>query len=670
MLQLIRENAQGFVIWAIVGLIILGLSSFILSSYLGGGIKTYVAKVNDTEISDRQFRLAFNNRQAQLQQRLGENFSRFFDASLLRNSVVMGLVNEELVNQLSFDAGFRVGPDQVQKELAKIVSLQDDKGLFSNEKLRKAVEQVGYTVKAYALDTAQRLSNDQLLTGISKSAIALTSTANEFQKLNRQQRDVSVLRIKKSVIANSLVLSDEDVKVYFELHANEYMTDEQVKVDYLELSLKALADAQIIDSDEINQFYEKNKARYTMVDDTAALAKISIIKSKLTPKKTFAELAKEFSEDKFSVKTDGKIGRMTRGQTSNKALSDSLFTLASVGDVSQPVRSEFGFHLIRLDKILSDDEREASHILIKHSEKTKVKPLAAVKVIIERELKGQKAERIFYEGKTKLENLTYQYQDSLEPAAEEIDLKIKTSSFFTRRGGSQIFRNQELLGEIFGEEVLLESLNSQMIKLSDDHVIVVRLNQHKPAKPMSLEQVKGLVENKLKQEKATAQVAQLSQQKLLKLNAGSGVNDLVEVEKITWTEFGFIGRTNRYDQVMIDKAMDKTKTDPVTPDVMKVDKAPMLVTPVSTEVRKASFMLQKPTADKPIYHSMTARNGDGLIVVLRAIRDNPGSEDASVTEAIQKQLSQTVGLADSLAIIEFMRSKSDVDVNRTKDETL
>jgi len=649
MLQLIRENAQGIVIWVIVGLIILGLSSFILSSYLGGNVKSYVAKVNDTEISDRQFRIAYNNRQAQLQQQLGENFSRFFNENMLRNSVVSGLVNNELLNQLSYEAGFRVGPDQVQKELAKVALFQDEDGQFSNQKFASFVEQYGYSAKGYALEESQRLANKQLLDGVTNSALTLRSDLAAYQKLNRQQRNIGVLTINKSELVKTIKVTQDDVKNYFESHTSEFMTDEQVKVDYLELSLKALADEQTIDIDDVKDFYEKNKGRYTIsgereashilinvddkTDDKAALAKLAVIQAKLKSGASFAELAKENSDDKFSAKKGGKFGRVNQEQGGNQAFNNALFSLQAEGDVSQPVRSEFGFHLIKLDKIFPG----------------KVKPFEEVKAVLERELKGQKAERIFYEGQSKLENLTYQHQDSLEPAAEEIGLMIKTSPLFSRRGGAQIFRNQEILKEAFSEEVLQESLNSPMIKLSDDHVIVLRLKEHLPAKPKTFEQVQLLVENKLKLEKATLLVSKLAKEQLDKLNAGTIASSLVDSGKITWQEHGFIGRQAKYDQVQ-DKEKKSSKNS------------------VRAEVRRAAFSLQKPVADKQSFHSMTASNGDALLIVLHAVRDNPKLEEASVIEAMQKQLSQTIGAAESESVIGFMRSKSEVDINNTQDE--
>ncbi len=649
MLQLIRENAQGIVIWVIVGFIILGLSSFILSSYLGGNVKTYVAKVNDTEISDRQFRIAFNNRQAQLQQQLGENFSRFFNESMLRNSVITGLVNNELLSQLAYDAGFRVGPDQVQKELAKVALFQDENGRFSNQKFASFVEQYGYSVKGYALEESQRLANKQLLDGISNSALILRSDLTEYQKLNRQQRNVGLLTINKSEIAKALSVSDEEVKAYFESHTADFMTDEQVKVDYLEFSLKSLADEQEIDITEVEDFYEKNKGRYTIsgereashilikldekTDDKAALAKLAVIQAKINSGASFADLAKENSDDKFSAKKGGKFGRVNQEQGGNQAFNNALFALQNEGDVSNPVRSEFGYHLIKLDKIYPG----------------KVKPFDEVKEALERELKGQKAERIFYEGQSKLENLTYQYQDSLEPAAEEIGIKIKTSPLFSRRGGAQIFRNQEVLKEAFSEEVLQESLNSPMIKLSDDHVIVLRLKEHKPAKPKTFEQVKSLVENKLKQEKAAQLVAELATAKLEKLNAGTKADELVDAKKITWQDYGFISRQAKDDEV-------KSKDDKSAKQTIRA------------EARRAAFSMQSPTAEKPSIHSLTAGNGDGLLIVLHEVRDNPKAEEASVTEAMHKQLSQTIGAAESESVVNFMRSKSDVDINTTLNE--
>ena len=355
------------------------------------------------------------------------------------------------------------------------------------------------------------------------------------------------------------------------------------------------------------------------------------IKSKLTGGSSFAELAQEYSQDQFSAKNGGRLDRVSRGQN-DPAFDNVLFTLKE-GEISEPVRTQFGFHLIKLDKIFPG----------------KAKPFEEVKQRLSQELKHQKAERIFYEGQTKLENLTYQHQDSLEPAAEALGEQIKTSPLFTRAGGAQQFRNPDLLGEAFSEEVLFESLNSNLIKLSEDHLIVIRLKQHIPAKQKSFEEVKSLAESQLKQERAQQRVVELAQQQLQQLNKGESPESIVSSDKaITWNNPGYIGRDVKYDVKQPEQNTPSNK--------------------ISAEVRRALFSMKKPASEKPMLHTMTAANGDNIIIVFRGVRENPEKEDQSVQDAVQKQLTQAISQTDTASVIEYMRTHSDVDINAQNQE--
>jgi len=637
MLQTIRDNAQGVIIWIIVGFIILGLSSFILSSYLGSGVKNYVAKVNDVEITQRQFSTAFNNRQAQLQQQLGENFARFFNENLLRKSVVNGLVQSELVTQLAHEAGFRNSPAQSRKSLEQVPVFLDENGKFSNQKFSDVVAQYGYTAEGYAIEQAINLSNQQFISGISDSAFELKSSVTDFQRLNRQQRDMGFLTISKSEVSQTIKLSEEEVKAWYEQHADQYMTQEQVKLDYLELSLQALSTSQVVDEEEVKDYYEKNKSRFTISDEreashiliklddstneATALVTLIDIKRQLGEGALFADLAKQHSQDKFSAKKGGSLDRVSRGQN-DPAFDDALFALKE-GEISDPVRSQFGYHLIKLDKIIPG----------------KAKPFADVQARLSLELKNQKAERIFYESQSKLENITYEFRDSLEPAAEALGFSIKTSPLITRAGGAQIFKNPELLGEAFSEEVLLESFNSNVIKLSEDHLIVVRLKEHLPAKQKPFDEVKNLVESQLRQERAQLQVAVLAEQQLQQLNEGKTPESIAAGHKaVSWINPGFIGREARLDATQAEQNA------------------------INADVRKALFGLRQSAPDKTVFHNVPVTNGNGVVIVFRSVRENPLKEEQSVLDAMQQQLTQANGRTDTDAVLEYKRSHSDVDI--------
>ena len=165
MLQIIRDKAQGIIIWIIVGLVILALSSFILNSYLGSSVKTYVAKVNDQEISDREYRMAFNNYQQQLRQSLGDNFGKIFNEKMMRQNVISGLISSALMQQLTAEAGFRTSAMQIAKVVENNKAFKSD-GKFSSKHYEQILARVGYTPARFEAEIAQSQAEKQFEDGV------------------------------------------------------------------------------------------------------------------------------------------------------------------------------------------------------------------------------------------------------------------------------------------------------------------------------------------------------------------------------------------------------------------------------------------------------------------------------------------------------------------------
>jgi peptidyl-prolyl cis-trans isomerase D len=240
MLQLIRDKAQGIIIWIIVGLVILAMSSFILNSYLGSSVKTYVAKVNDQKISNQQYQMAFNSYEQRMRKMLGNNFSKFFNAKMMRQNVINGLVTNALMQQLTKDAGFRATPAQIAKAVESEPAFKVG-GKFSSTRYQQLLTQVGYTTARYESEIAHSLAQNQFVNGLESSAFVLQSQAAEYLRLEQQQREVGYLLVNMADLRKTVSVSDKEIKAYYEAHLSAFMTDEQVQVAYLDLSKQELA---------------------------------------------------------------------------------------------------------------------------------------------------------------------------------------------------------------------------------------------------------------------------------------------------------------------------------------------------------------------------------------------------------------------------------------------
>ena len=643
MLQLIRDNAQGMIMWVIIIFVILGLSGFVLSSYSGSAAKNYVIKVNDTEISRNDFQRALSNYQQRLQQSLGENYSRFFNPEMMRESVLEGMIENELITQLTHDAGFRATSSYIFQELARNPAFQDESGQFSRQKYEDVLKQFGYVPEQFERELAMQLTQQQLLEGIRNTAFSLEPDLNRFNALSAQQRDIDLFRINRARLLQTIEVSDEEISQYYETNPTRFMTEEQVQVSYIELDLKTMSKQIQVDDQEIRQFYESNLARYSQDEERsashilikvgenmsaeAASKKLNDIKAQLSAGKTFAELAKENSEDPGSASNGGSLGFVRRGMT-DKPFEDALYAL-KVGEISGPVQSQFGVHIIKLNEIRSG----------------KVKPFEEVKDRIRQELQLQKAESRFYNDADKLDKLAYEHQGSLEPAAEALGTSIKSSPFFSRRGGPQIWRNQKVLTTVFSPEILTDGVNSELIELSDDHVLVLRLKELKPAERKPLEQVKAEIRSQIINDKAAEKIKALSDEVYEKLQAGTAPASIAADNKfVELVDYGFVGRDEKHDSEQAKK------------------------NPLAADIRKAVFNLARPGEGKPVYHKTVATSGDGIVIILNAVRQGENNPDAATVESMQKQMANINAQIEERSVVRFVRNNSDIDINKEKQD--
>ncbi|MEJ2390589.1 MAG: SurA N-terminal domain-containing protein [Gammaproteobacteria bacterium] len=640
MLQLIRDKAQGIIIWIIVGLVILALSSFILNSYLGSSVKTYVAKVNDQTITQRDYQMAFNSYEQRMRQMLGKNFAKFYNEKMMRQTVIDNLVRNALMQQLTRAAGFRTSDLQVANVIKNTPAFKQD-GKFSQKHYKDLLARVGYTPSQYESDISHDQSQQQFEEGLSGSAFILKSQAQDYLQLELQQRNVDYLLISMSALRKNISVSDKDIKDYYDSHLSAFMTKEQVQVSYLNLDKQALARKVKVSDAELQAYYNNHKASYTSDDYAAAKKKIEDIAARIRKGASFAEMAKKYSQDPGSARKGGDLGFFSKGMMV-KPFQEAAFKL-KVGQISKPIRTKFGYHLIKLIAIRDDGkQRRVRHILIK-PEKV-VQPFAKVKSQIVRAVQLQHADKIFYQDADKLDRLSYEYQDSLDPAAEKLNEKIQVSPFFSRQGGAGIWGNPDVIKAAFSDDVLKGGLNSDLIKISDDHMLVLRLKQHKPATQKPLADVKQQIETLLKKQRASAEAAKLASKYVAEIKKGEKPDKLAAANNaVSWTQAGYIGRKPQYDA----NQKDKVK--------------------VPAEIRKQAFLIGKPQDKQPVVDSEQLANGDAAVIILSAIRDKPGNKDDKQVTAVQQQLLQSENRVQRSLLLQYQRAHSKIDIVKEKD---
>ncbi|SDH79643.1 SurA N-terminal domain-containing protein [Pseudomonas panipatensis] len=497
MLQNIRDNSQGWIAKTIIGVVVVlmaltGFDAIIRATHH----ENVAAKVNGDDISIGELQQAEEMQRRQLQQRLGKDFdASSLDEKLLKDAALKGLVERKLLIQAAQADKFAFSQQQIDQLILQTPEFQVD-GKFSADRFDQVVRQMGFNRLQFRQMLEQEMLIGQLRAGIVGTGFVTDTELQSFARLEKQTRDFATLTFKAD--PSKAKVEDADIKSYYEAHKSEFMSPEQVVIDYIELKKSSFFAQVSVKQEDLEAQYQKEiaglseqrDAAHILVEvnakqtDAQAKAKIEEIKARLAKGEDFAKLAKEQSNDTGSAASGGDLGYAGRG-VYDPAFEEALYALKSKGDVSAPVRTQYGWHLIKLLGVQAPE----------------VPSLASLKPKLEQDLKSQLVEQRFVDATKQLESSAYEASDLAQPA-QELGLKVETSKPFGREGGEGVAANRQVLQAAFSTEVLDDGANSGAIELDPDTVVVLRVKEHRKPEQETLEQVTSAIRQRLQREHA------------------------------------------------------------------------------------------------------------------------------------------------------------------------
>ncbi|CAN7348625.1 SurA N-terminal domain-containing protein [Pseudomonas umsongensis] len=620
MLQNIRDNSQGWIAKTIIGVIValMALTGFD-AIFQATTHKNEAAKVNGDEISQNELSQAVDMQRRQLMQQLGKDFdASLLDEKMLRESALKGLIDRKLLLQGAENSKFAFSEAALDQVILQTPEFQVD-GKFSPERFDQVIRQLGYSRMQFRQMLAQEMLIGQLRAGVAGSGFVTDAQVMAFARLEKQTRDFASLSIK--VDPTAVKLTDEEVKAYYDEHAKEFMTPDQVVIDYLELKKASFFDQVSVKDEDLQAAYQKEtanlseqrRAAHILIEvndkttEAQAKAKIDEIEARLNKGEQFEALAKEFSQDPGSANNGGDLGFAGPG-VYDPAFEKALYSLAK-DQVSEPVRTDFGFHLIKLLGV----------------EAPEVPTFASLKDKLTRELKAQQVEQRFVEATKQLEDASFEASDLVQPA-QDLKLTVHTSKPFGREGGEGITANRAVVTAAFSPEVLDEGANSTAIELDPETVIVLRAKEHLKPAQLPLEKVEGPIREQLAREHASAAAKTKADELIASLRDGkTPLNSPIDGQNWKVTEAAT--RTQ--------EGLDPT-------------------------VLQALFRMPKPAAkDKPTFSSVTLPDGSLMIVRLNGV-----NEAATPTEEEKAQyrrfLASRVGQQDFAAYRKQLESQAEI----------
>ncbi|PKO89946.1 MAG: peptidylprolyl isomerase, partial [Betaproteobacteria bacterium HGW-Betaproteobacteria-12] len=527
MFDAVRNNkriVQGFLVLITLPFAFWGVDSYFRS---GGGTDE-LASVGGSSISRQDFSQALRDQQERLRGQLGREFNpAMLETPEARAAMLDSLVTQRLLLLHATKSGLVATDEQLIEVIGSIPALQED-GKFSQRRYEQALRSQGLTQAGFEAKLRQDLTLQQLVQSVSDTAVVSRAAAERVVAIQLEERQVSEMAIRPEQYAAQVKISSESVKDYYEKNRKQFEIPQQIRAEYVVLSRDALAEQITVSPDEIKSAYDRNAKNYETQEERrashiliqsqadapeaeqkAARARIDAIFQQVKKNPAdFAKLAKEHSQDPGSAQKGGDLGYFARGAMV-KAFEDAVFSLKE-NQVSDVVRSEFGYHIIRLTGIKAG----------------KVRSLDEARETIAAELKAQAAGRKFAEVAEAFSNTVYEQSDSLKPAAEKFKLPIRQTGFFdqvNRVAAGPLAGNDKLFSALFSDDAIKNKRNTDAIEVAPNTLVSARILELRPAQLRTLESVKTEIEKRLLAEETARMAQKEGEAKLASLNKGEAI---------------------------------------------------------------------------------------------------------------------------------------------------
>ena len=617
MLTKIREKAQGAFAWGILILICVPFALWGINNYLDTGKEAPVASVGDKDFYQRDVNKAYEQYSQNLQ-------GMGIDEQTLKAQALQKLIKDEVLLQYVHAEGLVTTDDEAREFIKSLPYFQVD-GKFSDKQYKTLLSSQRISSAEFVNRIKNALTMEQFQHSIVDSSFATQYDVEGFFKIQNQQRDVDYLTVPLQSL--TVQPTEEEISAYYQQHQDLYRIPEQVSVEYIELLLEDLAKKVVVTDEKLKAFYEEQIDQYTTPErrkishilfkindkttDKAALEKALKAKQDLA-NKDFAALAAEVSDDKLTAKKGGDLGLFNIG-TMEKAFEDAASAL-KLGEVSNPVKSAFGYHLIKVTELVPGN----------------IKTFDSVKNEVTKAYQKAQAENAFYEAGEKLTEMSYENPDNLQTVADALGIAVKKSALFTKEKGEGIAADEKIRSAAFSEEVL-QGNNSAPVEFSTEHLVVVRLLEHKAAAKRDLNEVKQDVAGVLSKEKANLQSVEKAKQIMARLQAGESIQVVAAENKL---------------KINTDKGLVRGK-----------NKLP-------EQLNNAIFKAAKPVGGKPSVFIAALPSGEQVVVSLSRVTAGIMSEDdKKQMELAKKNIANALGQVEFNQVLSSLQAEADIEVN-------
>ncbi|MCC2605501.1 SurA N-terminal domain-containing protein [Planctobacterium marinum] len=622
MLEKIREGATGITAKIILGIIILSFIFAGVGGYINSSADSAAATVNGEEISASTFEKAYQSERGRMEAQLGDTFTQLTANSeylkSFREGVLQRLINDKLMDQKVRELGIRISDAELRETIVSMPEFAVG-GEFNNDRYQALLIQAGYTPADFRDYLRGQMARQQLGIALGQSDFALGSEAEMFLKIQNETRDTRFFEVDATLFESEVTVTDQDINDHYQANIAQYDTEEKVDLAYVEVQVSDFLAEAVVDDADVALYYEENlnnykteeerRASHILVefgeDEQASEERANALLTRLNDGEDFAELAKAESDDSFSGENGGDLDWISRGDT-DEAFETAVFELAAEGDITGVVRSEFGFHIIKLTGLKAESVEE----------------LENVRAEIEAQLKQEAALGQYLAVQQTMSQLAFEMPDSLEEVAAAGNVEVKRLTGVTRDQAPVPFDNALLQSKAFSDEMLEDRLNSDIIELNDEHFVVFRVTGHETERTLPLAEVRDDIVATLTAQKAQELAMQWADSVIESLSSEQDVDALLAEKSVSWSE---------------EQAVERYSGS--------------LNSSLSSEL----FKLGEIGAARAV----ELNNGNVGVVQLRAI-NQPEALDSAELQAIQQRLSSDYGQSGFTALMDALNANAEV----------
>jgi peptidyl-prolyl cis-trans isomerase D len=530
--------------------------------------------VNGEKISERDFQIAMA---AEKNRILGQNpdlDQALLDDQQIRPLTVQRLVSRKVLAQSAKDQDFAVSAKLINEIIMGVEQFQTD-GKFDQDKFRFSTRNQGYASSA---DFMNMLRGDLLVqqfsVGILNSSFVTESELSALATVTEQKRDFYYTKLPIQPLKDQAKVTEQAIADHYQLTSDQYVTQRQVAVQYIELNPQMLMGSQQVTEEQIQARFDleaesadidsSRRAAHILLED-ASDSLIAEIQEKIDAGINFADLAKQYSNDFATANNGGDLG-FTTGETFPEAFEAALAVL-EIGQVSAPISTEAGVHFIKLLEI-----QESTFLLDEQRQR------------ITEDLRRELAEDLLVAKLEQLKELSFN-AENLDEVAQELDLSALVTEPFPVTGGSGIAALPAVVKAAYSPEVLEDGYASEVLDLGNDRYIVIKLQEDIAARQLTLEEVSSQVKDSLVASVAQKQLEAQGEILLQRITSGESVEDVANSLGLDW-------------QVVKDSKRGDLSAD--------------------SQVNAFAFELPS-TRQEPVVDSFYAANGDFVVLKLTQV---------------------------------------------------